>query len=149
MIWRDMDLKTKSYEFRRGQWWSVWRKLSMQSSGQTEWNPRENTFLLASSQPFLFWFCSRLMNKKLESVWMESVVVQFMISLLYLPGKIEGNHENPQWGWPVSWPRFEPGTSWIQLTLFGRNLISKHPLKTESSIILLPKELFDQVVSNF
>jgi hypothetical protein len=36
------------------------------------------------------------MNKKLESVWMEGVVAQFTIPHLYVPGKIEENHENRQ-----------------------------------------------------
>jgi hypothetical protein len=49
-----------------------------------------------------------------------------------LPVGTEENHEKPQSGQPVSGPRFEPGTSWIQsrsanhsTTTFGRMVWNK------------------------
>jgi hypothetical protein len=105
----------------------------MPSSGLNEWNARPKTVILVVVRMM------SLTKKKLETVWMEAVVVQFKISHLYLHRKTEEKHENSQWGQAESWPRFEPGTSRMQLTLFLRNLISKHSFKTESSIILLPK----------
>jgi hypothetical protein len=133
----------RCYEFRKGQWWSVCRRLCKTSSGQNEWNARQYTVMLAvHCLSCLVVAVARMMaltNKKLEIVWMEPVVVQFKISHLYLHRKTEENHENPQWGQPVSWPRFEPGISRMQLTLFLRNVIRRNPFKTESTMILFPK----------
>jgi len=42
-----MMQRMRSYEFRRGQWWSVCRRLCLPSSGQNEWNARQNTVMLA------------------------------------------------------------------------------------------------------
>lgn len=136
----------RRYELRRGQWWSVCRRLCMPSSGRNEWNVSQNTVMLAvHCLSWLVIAVARMMslrNKKLEIMWMEAVVVQFKISHLYLHRKTEENHENPQWGQSGSWPRFEPGTSRMWMTLFLRNPINRHPFKTESSMTLLPKHFF-------
>ena len=68
---------------------------------------------------------------------MEAVVVQFKIPYLYLHRKRRKTSKTLSED-NASWPRFEPGTSRMQLTLFLRNLISNHRFKTESSMILLP-----------
>jgi hypothetical protein len=51
-----------------------------------------------------------LMNNELERIQMVAVLAKFKAMSRYLPGGSEENYKEPESGYQVSGPRFEPGT---------------------------------------